>query len=107
MLLAFTALATAFDGYFELRARPVFVEMFRDMGDHLSTGVRLALSPWFLRAAMGSAAALVVGGIALPLRRSRRTALFAAAVTVASCAGIFATLTVYARLFELAASVAP
>jgi hypothetical protein len=86
--------------FFHLRSRTAILAAFHEFGTELPPTARLALSSWFLPAALGVAAASALAGIALPLRRTRRAFLVGLGLVVSSAALIFAVWAAFEPLFR-------
>jgi hypothetical protein len=84
--------------YFSLRVR--VLAAFDAFGTEVPPLTRVALSSWFIPAAIGAAALLTLASIALPLRRSRAMRLVQLAVTVLATAVVFAVLAALVPIFK-------
>ncbi len=86
--------------FFHLRSRVAILAAFHDYGTALPGPASLALSAWFLPAALAFAGLATIVALAAPLRRSRRTALVGAGLLVASVALVFAVWAAFMPLFQ-------
>jgi hypothetical protein len=86
--------------FFHLHARPAIVADFHDDGIRLPATAALALSAWFLPAALGFGGICSLVGMAAPLRRSRRAALVGVGLVVSASAVVFAVGAAFVSLFR-------
>ncbi|MEO7330237.1 MAG: hypothetical protein ABI193_16800 [Minicystis sp.] len=99
-LLAADVCVTILAIFLHLRFRPPVLQAFNDYGTELPWAASIALSSWFLPAAILSSALLnAVGGLA-PFKRSRRATLAGVGLLVISFAVIFAVWAAFAPLFQ-------
>ena len=89
-------------GLVYLKTRVAVLEAYREFGTKMPRYAEVALSSWFLPSAIGLMAALSFAAMALPLRRSRRTALVGMGLVVASVALVVSVWAAFAPLFQLA-----
>jgi hypothetical protein len=100
VLLTLQALVAALSALFHVRARVAVLEAFRAYDTAVPLPTQVALSSWLLPAALGVALLLDAAALALPLGRSRRTALLAAALVVPSTALMFAVWAAFMPIFR-------
>ncbi len=91
--------------FFHLRTRPQILSAFSDFDTELPRAAVVALSPWFLPAALGVAGVCTLAGLLAPLRRSRRAALVGIGLLVAACALIFAVWVAFVPVFQPASAL--
>jgi hypothetical protein len=99
-LLSLQALVAALSALFHARARVSVLEAFRAYDTAIPGLTQIALSSWLVPAALAVAALLDLAALALPLRRSRRTALVAAGLFASSSVVIFAVVAAFAPIFR-------
>jgi hypothetical protein len=86
--------------FFHLRSRVAIVAAFQDFGTTMPAGAAIALSPWFLPAALALAAVATLVGLVAPLRRSQRAVAVGSGLLVASVALVFAIWAAFAPIFQ-------
>jgi hypothetical protein len=86
--------------FFYLRSRVAILAAFQDFGTRLPGATAVALSPWFLPAAVAASTLAALAGLVAPLRRRHRAVLVGSGLLVASGALIFAVGAGFAPLFQ-------
>jgi hypothetical protein len=86
--------------FFHLRTRPQILAAFSDFDTALPRAALLALSPWFMPAALAVAGICTLAGLLAPLRRTRRTFLVGLGLLVAAGALIFAVWVAFVPVFQ-------
>ena len=86
--------------FFHLRSRGAILAAFHDFDTELPAPAAVALSSWFLPAALGFAAVCSLVGLTAPLRRSRRAFLVGLGLLWVSAALIFAVWAAVAPIFR-------
>ena len=99
-LLALQVLVAGLSALFHLRARVSVLEAFHAYDTAIPRLTQLALAPWLIPGALGSAVALDALALVAPLRRSRRTALVAAGLFASSSVLVFAVWAAFAPIFR-------
>jgi hypothetical protein len=86
--------------FFHLRTRTQILAAFSDFDTELPRAALVALSPWFLPAALAVAGLCTIAGLAVPLRRTRRAFLVGLGLMVAAGALIFAVWVAFVPVFQ-------
>jgi hypothetical protein len=99
-LIAAEIAVAALSAAFHLKARAQVLEAFRAYETEVPPLTALALAPWFLPSAVGIGVAMTACALALPLRRSQRTAVISLGLVIPAFALIFAVLAAFAPIFS-------
>jgi hypothetical protein len=76
------------------------VEAFRAYGTKMPALTELAVSSWFVPAAVGLGIASFLASLVLPVRRSRRLGVAAASVVISASALVFAVFAAFEPIFR-------
>lgn len=86
--------------FFHLRSRTAILGAFHDFDTELPATAAVALSAWFLPAALGFAAVASLVALVAPVRRTQRAFLVGLGLMVAAAALIFAVWAGFQPLFQ-------